>query len=63
MIPPLLTGDDVMAVFGLRPGPAVGRLLRLAREAQDLGIVETREQALAYLRRAHERLDTPEAPN
>jgi poly(A) polymerase len=47
--PPLLRGQDVMARFDLSPGPAVGHLLAQAREAQDLGIVRTREEALAYL--------------
>jgi putative nucleotidyltransferase with HDIG domain len=47
--PPLLRGDDVMARFGLAPGPEVGRLLARAREAQDLGLVRTRDAALAYL--------------
>jgi putative nucleotidyltransferase with HDIG domain len=47
--PPLLRGDDVMARFGLAPGPEVGRLLARAREAQDLGVVRTRDEALAYL--------------
>ncbi|MEX2224600.1 MAG: HD domain-containing protein [Candidatus Rokuibacteriota bacterium] len=47
----LLRGEDVMAAFGLPPGPAVGRLLALAREAQALGLVSTREEALAHLRR------------
>jgi putative nucleotidyltransferase with HDIG domain len=47
--PPLLRGDDVMRHFGLGPGPAVGTLLARAREAQDLGLVSTREEALAYL--------------
>jgi putative nucleotidyltransferase with HDIG domain len=46
---PLLRGGDVMARFALPPGPEVGRLLARAREAQDLGLVETREEALAYL--------------
>lgn len=50
-VPPLLRGEDVMAAFGLAPGPPVGRLLTLAREAQDLGLVGTREEALAYLAR------------
>lgn len=49
--PPLLRGEDVMAAFGLAPGPEVGRLLGLAREAQDLGQVRTREEALAHLTR------------
>jgi putative nucleotidyltransferase with HDIG domain len=47
--PPVLSGHDVMARFGLPPGPEVGRLLRLAREAQDLGLVASRDEALAYL--------------
>jgi putative nucleotidyltransferase with HDIG domain len=53
--PALLRGEDVMAVFGVRPGPEVGRLLALAREAQALGLVSTREEALALLRRKTER--------
>jgi putative nucleotidyltransferase with HDIG domain len=47
--PPLLRGEDVMRRYGLAPGPAVGDLLARAREAQDLGLVHTREEALAYL--------------
>ncbi len=47
--PPLLRGEDVMAAFGLGPGPEVGRLLRQAREAQALGLVRTREEALDWL--------------
>ena len=46
---PLLRGDDVMARFGLAPGPAVGALLSRAREAQALGLVRTRDEALTYL--------------
>ncbi len=48
---PLLRGQEVMAAFHLPPGPAVGRLLDRAREAQALGLVTTREEALDYLRR------------
>jgi putative nucleotidyltransferase with HDIG domain len=47
--PPLVRGEDVMATLGLGPGPAVGRALRRAREAQALGLVRTREEALAWL--------------
>ena len=47
--PPLLRGEDVMQRFGLAPGPAVGALLTRAREAQALGLVRTREEALRYL--------------
>ncbi len=49
--PPSLGGADAMEAFGLFPGPEVGRLLERAREAQALGLVSTREDALAYLRR------------
>jgi poly(A) polymerase len=47
--PPLLRGEDVMERFRLAPGPAVGAFLTRAREAQALGIVRTREEALSYL--------------
>jgi hypothetical protein len=58
--PPLVTGTDVMAAFALPPGPAVGRLLARAREAQALGLVGTREEALTLLARDGPSLDTPE---
>lgn len=47
--PPILRGEDVMEAFGLGPGPEVGRLLALAREAHALGQVSTRAEALAFL--------------
>ena len=47
--PALLRGEDVMARFSLEPGPRVGWLLSQAREAQDLGRVRSREEALAFL--------------
>jgi putative nucleotidyltransferase with HDIG domain len=47
--PPLLRGGDVIRHFHLEPGPVVGALLRQAREAQALGLVRSREEALAYL--------------
>jgi putative nucleotidyltransferase with HDIG domain len=56
-VPPLLRGEDVMAAFGLAPGPDVGRLLAEAREAQALGQVHTREDALAWLVARHPRPD------
>jgi putative nucleotidyltransferase with HDIG domain len=58
--PPLVRGEDVMAAFGLEPGPEVGRLLARAREAQALGLVRTRLEALEYLRRERGPLDTGE---
>lgn len=46
---PLLRGDDVMRSFGIASGPEVGRLLALSREAEALGLVSTRAEALDYL--------------
>jgi len=53
--PPLVDGNELMDAVGLRPGPEVGRLLRLIEEAQAAGEVNTREEALALAREAHER--------
>jgi len=49
--PALLRGEDVMEAFGMPAGPEIGRLLALAREAQALGLVRTRAEALAHVRR------------
>jgi hypothetical protein len=49
--PPLLHGREAMEALGLGPGPELGRLLALHREAQAVGAVSTRESAIAYLRR------------
>jgi poly(A) polymerase len=46
---PLVRGDDVMAALGLTAGPAVGAALGGVREAQALGLVRTREEALDWL--------------
>jgi poly(A) polymerase len=48
---PLVRGEEVMAALGLAPGPLVGRALRRAREAQALGLVRTRDEALDWLAR------------
>ncbi len=59
--PPLLDGRDAMQALGLPPGPEIGRLLRLLREAQAVGAVTTREAALLYIRRMRDQpLDTSE---
>jgi hypothetical protein len=48
--PPLLDGDEVMAAAGIGPGPRVGRLLAELREAQAVGRITTREEAIAAIR-------------
>ncbi len=47
----LVTGDDIMAELHIGPGPLVGRLLAAIEEAQALGKVSTREEALSLARR------------
>jgi len=48
--PPLVKGDDIVEQFGLAPGKQVGRLLTLVREAQVLGQIHTRNDALALIK-------------
>ncbi len=45
--PPLITGHDLMTELGLDAGPKIGRLLEALREAQAVGEVKTRDEALA----------------
>jgi putative nucleotidyltransferase with HDIG domain len=47
---PLLRGDELAAALGIPPGPRVGELLAQLAEAQFVGRVSTREQALAFVR-------------
>lgn len=44
--PPLITGRDVIAL-GVKQGPRIGQILDAVREAQMIGEIHTREQALA----------------
>ena len=46
--PQLLTGGELMAALRLPAGPCIGKLLRAVQEAQVVGSVATREEALAY---------------
>ncbi len=47
--PKLIDGHDVMKISGLGPGPRVGELLEVLREAQAAGEVNTRQQAIDYI--------------
>jgi hypothetical protein len=51
---PLLRGDEL----GLRPGPAVGRLLERIEEERAAGTISTREEALELVRRERDRFTT-----
>jgi poly(A) polymerase len=48
---PLVRGDELGRELGIAPGPELGRLLEQLREAQFVGAVATREDALAEARR------------
>jgi putative nucleotidyltransferase with HDIG domain len=47
---PLLSGDDVMALLGLSPGPEIGRLLSLLREEQLAGRIRHRKEAEDFIK-------------
>ena len=45
--PRLITGDDLLREFGLKPGPVIGRILEAVREAQVAGEVKNRSEAIS----------------
>ncbi len=47
----LVTGDDLIARFGISPGPELGALLDHLREAQVQGEILDKDQALAWVQR------------
>ena len=44
--PALLNGHDLINAFGLQPGPQIGELLEMIREAQAAGRIQTQVEAL-----------------
>ena len=48
----LVSGHDLIEIFGLSPGPKVGEILEAVREAQASGELANRESALRYIRQA-----------
>jgi poly(A) polymerase len=52
--PALLTGRELIDALLIPPGPEVGRLLELIREAQAAGEIDTPEGALLLAQHAHE---------
>jgi poly(A) polymerase len=48
--PPLVNGDELMRELELQPGKRIGELLEAIREAQAMGKVGTREEALQIAR-------------
>ena len=47
--PQLLSGDDVMALLGIEPGPAVGQALDALEEEVEAGEVTDADEARAFL--------------
>lgn len=48
-VKPIVRGDDLIEVFGVAPGPFLGFVLDLLREAQATGLINSRVEALAYV--------------
>ena len=53
-VDPLLNGSEIIAELRLKPGPIVGILQRALAEAQVMGDVTDREEALAFVRWKYE---------
>ncbi len=49
--PPLLDGRQLIAHFGLSPGPQIGKILASLQEAQVTGEIRSTEEALAWVQR------------
>jgi len=47
--PKLIDGHDLINIFGMTPGPKVGELLEVVREAQAAGELTTKQEALSYI--------------
>lgn len=48
--PRLIDGHDIINIFRLKPGPEIRRILESVREAQAAGELNSREDALSYVR-------------
>ena len=55
----LVNGNDIMETLSLSTGPKIGELLEKVVEAQADGIIDTKEQAIEYLKKIYHP-DTPE---
>ncbi len=51
-VKPLLNGEEVMKILGIRPGPEVKKALELLIDAQAEGRIATREEAEEYLKKS-----------
>jgi len=60
--PRLITGNDIMKLYGLSPGPLIGKILDAVDEAQVEGILSSRDEAFRWLEHwlENNRPDVPE---
>lgn len=49
--PPILSGDDLIHLFKLRPSPFLGKILRRLKEVQLAGMIIDRRQAIEWVTR------------
>jgi hypothetical protein len=56
----LVDGYDIMNIFGISPGPQVGKLLEVVCEAQAAGEVSSREAALDLIKKLLEKQNSIE---
>lgn len=47
---PLLSGNDIMKIFGIPEGKQIGVLIKLVKEAEVQGLIHTREDAINFLK-------------
>jgi len=46
---PLIRGRDLINLYGIKPGPIFGEILREVQEARGSGIIIDRNEALKYI--------------
>jgi len=46
----LIDGNDLIHIFGMKPGPKIGELLEMVQEASAVGEINSRDEALNYIR-------------
>jgi poly(A) polymerase len=56
--PKLISGSEIVKLFHVKPGPIIGRLLDSLQEAQAMGTITNREEALDYARQWLQRRQT-----
>lgn len=54
--PRILTGKEIMEILKIEPGPKVGQILNKLREAQILGEVRSKEEAIEYINKYKDKI-------